>query len=112
MVFLRQILTDGDSPGVVGRSRGKPDELILFRVQLFDFFVSLLRVFPRRVVLLFEEERAVAGIFRVNIQLTGGYRPAHHRRGAELDFIDGFHPMAFQNLQNNIAEQRPFGVNF
>ena len=86
--------------------------MIFLRVQRFHLVIARFGVFPRRVVFIFEEESAVTGVFRVDIQRAGSNRPAHHRRGAQLNFIDGADAVAFQHLQNQIPEQRPFGVNF
>ena len=67
MIFFRQILTHGNGPGVIGRRRRQPDKLILLRVEGFDLLITLLRVLPRRVVFVFKEEGAVAGVFRINV---------------------------------------------
>ncbi len=61
-------------------------------IEALHLLIALLGILPRRVVFIFEEEGAIAGIFRVDIQLAGDNRPAHHRRGAELDFINRFTP--------------------
>ncbi len=112
LAFLCQVLAYRDGPGVVGRGRGKPHQLVLFGIELFHFLIPGLSVFPRRVVFIFEEKGAVACVFRVDIQLTGGDRAAHHRGGAQLHFIDGFYAVALQHLQDDVAEQRAFRINF
>ncbi|SPX51936.1 Uncharacterised protein [Klebsiella pneumoniae] len=112
LIFLRQVLAHGDSPGVVGRRRGEPYQLMFLLIEALHLLIALLGILPRRVVFIFEEEGAIAGIFRVDIQLAGDNRPAHHRRGAELDFINRFYAVAFQHLLDHIAQQRAFGINF
>ncbi|MNC18273.1 hypothetical protein D3C75_661700 [compost metagenome] len=110
--FFRQILAHRNGPGVVGRGRGQPDQVVLLRIKLFDFLIPILCIFPCRVVFIFEEEGSVASVFRVDIQLARGDRSAHHRGGAKLDFIDRFNAVAFQHLQNDIAEQGAFCIDF
>ncbi len=81
-------------------------------IQALHLLIALLSILPCRVVFIFKEKSAIAGIFRVDIQLAGDNRPAHHRRGAELDFVNRFDAVAFQHLLDHITEQRPFGINF
>ncbi len=76
-------------------------------IEALHLLIALLGILPRRVVFIFEEEGAIAGIFRVDIQLAGDNRPAHHRRGAELDFINRFYAVAFQHLLDHIASSAP-----
>ena len=81
-------------------------------IQALHLLIALLGILPCRVVFIFKEKSAIAGIFRVDIQLAGDNRPAHHRRGAELDFVNRFDAVAFQHLLDHITQQRPFGINF
>ncbi len=44
-------------------------------IEALHLLIALLGILPRRVVFIFEEEGAIAGIFRVDIQLAGDNRP-------------------------------------
>jgi hypothetical protein len=72
----------------------------------------LLRVFPYRIVFIFKEKRAIASIFRIDIQLARSDRPAHYGSRSQLHFIYRRNAVTFQHLQNDIAEQRAFRIDF
>ncbi len=110
-IFFRDVLAYRDGPGVICRRRRQPDQLILLRIQFFDFLKALLCIFPCRIVFIFKKERPVTGVFRIDIQLSGGNRATNDWRRPELNFIDRFNAVAFQYLQNHVAEQRAFGIN-
>ncbi|MOA45549.1 hypothetical protein D3C78_1679550 [compost metagenome] len=84
MVGVRHVLTDGNSPGIVGRRSIQPDNFVLVVIEFFDLLKTGLGVLPRRIFFIGEEKCAVAGVFRVDVNLAGGDRPAQHLGGTEL----------------------------
>ncbi len=86
--------------------------MILLCIELSDFLITLLRIFPRARFFIVKKESAVAGIFRIDIQLARDDGTANNLRIAELNFVDGFDPVLIEHLQNNIAQQRAFCIDF
>jgi hypothetical protein len=111
LVGVGNVLAHRDRPGVVGRRRRQPDDLVGVVIELLDRFIGLLRVLPGRIVALFEEEGAVAGIFRIDVDLAGGDRLAHDRCRSELDTIGGLDVVRLQHGKDDIAQHAAFGID-
>jgi hypothetical protein len=111
LVFVGDVLAQRDRPGVVGRRRGQPDDLVGIVIQRFCLFISLGGIVPAAISTLFEEEGSVAGIFGINIDLAGGDRLAYDRGGAELDAIGRLDAIGVQHRQDDIAEHPAFGID-
>ncbi len=111
MVGVRHVLTNGDGPGVVGRRGVQPDDFVFVVVELLHLLEAGLGVLPRRIFLIGEEKCAVAGVFRVDVDLAGGDGAAQHLGGAELQLVGGFNAVGFQYLHDDVAEQRTFGID-
>ena len=80
-------------------------------IEALHLLIALLGILPRRVVFIFEEEGAIAGIFRVDIQLAGDNRP--RTTGVVPSWILLIVlRRGFQHLLDHIAQQRAFGINF
>jgi hypothetical protein len=76
-------------------------------VELLRGVVALARVFPHRVVGLVEEERRVAGVFGVDVDLAAGERLAHDRRRAERDLSVTAMPCAFSTCAMTLPSRLP-----
>lgn len=71
------ILTHGDGPGVICRRGVSQITVLLPPTEFFDFLIVAARFsIPYR--LSFGEKRAIASIFRIDIQLARSDRPAHY----------------------------------
>jgi len=80
-----QILADGDDPSVVGRRGAEPDQAVLGAVERGDHGIALRRIPPGGVGLAVKEQRAVAGVFGIDVDLPGEDRRAHDVGRAEPD---------------------------
>src|SRR5215471_16941704 len=85
-----QILADRDDPSVVGGGRNEPDQAVLRLVERRNLGVAFGRVLPDGVSLAMEEQRTVAGVFGIDVDLPGKDRGPHDIGRAEPDAaLDG-----------------------
>ena len=68
--------------------------------------------FPDGVVLHAEEERAVAGIFRIDVDLAGEERRPHHLRRTELDATLDGNALSLEHERDHLPEEAALGVDF
>ncbi|CAN0628373.1 protein of unknown function [Burkholderia multivorans] len=108
---LRERRAHRDAPRVVRRRRRQPDDAVGRVVELARGVVALRGVLPYRIVGLVEEERRVAGVFRVDVDFAAGERAAHDRRRAERDLFGDGNAVRLQHLRDDVAEQVAFGVD-
>jgi len=101
-----EIAADRDDPGVVGRRGAQPGEAVLGHVEPLDLGICLRRVLPRRIVLAMEEDRAIAGVFGIEVDLPGEERRPHDVGRAELDAALDRDAMGRDHLRDHVAEQR------
>ena len=80
-------------------------------VELFHLLEAGLGVLPCRIFLIGKEKRAVAGVFRIDVDLAGRNGAAQHLGGAELQLVGGLDAVGFQHLHDEVAEQRTFGID-
>ena len=108
----RQVAADGDHPGVVRGRRPEPDEAVRLAVQRFHRFIAGGGVLPDRIALAMKEEGAVAGVFGVDVDLSGKQRGAHDIGRPKLHLVLDRQSAGFQSLGDHVAEQRALGVGF
>lgn len=80
-------------------------------IELARFGVGFRRVVPERIVGLVEEERRVAGVLGIDVDLAGNDRLPQHRGAAELEFFGHGNPVGLQHLAHDVAEQSALGVD-
>ena len=107
----RKVVADRDDPGVVGGCRGKPDQVVCAAVEFAHGGIAPLPVFPHRIILAVEENGAVAGVFGVDVDLSGKDRGAHDVGRSELDFALGRQSVRFERHGDHVAEQRALGID-
>jgi hypothetical protein len=95
----------------VGRGRAQPDQLVLLGVERPHLFISGLAVLPDRVGVDGKEERAVAGVFGIDVDLAGDERAADDLGRPELKLVGGLDPVGLEQLDHHAAEQPALRVD-
>ena len=108
---LGEVLAHGDDPGVVGRRRGEPQQVVFLAVEGCDFGFAARPVLPRGIVLQVEEQRAVPGVFGVDVDLPRQNGSAHDVRRAQLQLVLEGETTGFEQAHDHVAEQCPLGVD-
>ena len=85
--------------------------MIPFPAEPLDQCVTALPILPRRVLLLVKEQRAVPGIFRINVDLSRENSGAHDVRGPELQLVFHGNAVRLEQRQDHVPEQGAFGVD-
>src|SRR5829696_4535851 len=106
-----EIAAHGDEPGVVRRRPVEPDELVRRLVESLHEIVAGLGLLPGRIVLLVEEEGAVAGVLGIEVDLAGDERRAHDLGRPELKAVLDRNAGLFERDQHHVAEERAFGID-
>ena len=106
-----QILAHGDDPGVVGRRRSEPDQMVFLAVELGDLGIAARPALPHRVLLHVEEQGAVAGVFGIDVDLPGEDRGAHDVGRPELQPVAHRDAVRLEHVEDHVAEQRALGVD-
>ena len=89
----------------------EPDEAVCGAVELLDLGIAGGGVLPDRVGLAVKEQRAVAGVFGIEVDLPGEDRGAHDIGRPELDAAHHRQTARLDHLGDHVAEQRPLGVD-
>ncbi|MCY1543540.1 hypothetical protein D9M68_793610 [compost metagenome] len=110
-MLARQIAAHAHRPGIVGIGRLQPDQLVGLQIQALDQFIALFGVLPHGGIGAFEKERAIAGVFRVDVDLSGEQRLAHDAGAAKLDAVLDGHPSALQRLVDQLPQHRALGID-
>jgi hypothetical protein len=80
-------------------------------IELLDLGVAGSRVLPHRVGFAVKEKGAVAGVFGIDVDLPGNECRPHDVGRPELDLPFDRQPPPFEHRRDQIAEQRPLGVD-
>jgi len=107
----RQIAPDRDDPGIVGRRRFEPHQMVLGPVEPFYLGIAKGGVLPGRIGFAVEEHRAVAGVFGIEVDLPGEQGRAHDVGRPELDLALDAKPARFEHRRDHVPEQRALGVD-
>ena len=105
------VAAHGERPGVVGRRRRQPDDLVGVVIELLRQLIALVDVLPGGVIGLVEEEAGIAGIFGIDVDFACGDRLAHDRCRAKRDAVLRLDAVRFESERNDVAEQRAFRVD-
>ena len=107
----RQIVADRDDPGVVGGRRIEPDEMVRGTIEAFYLGIALRGIRPGRIGFAVEKEGTVAGVFGIDVDLSGKDRRAHDVGRPELDLLLDRQPTRFEHRGDHLPEQRALGID-
>ncbi len=102
---------DRDRPRVVRRSRLEPDDVVLLQIELGHLFIRRLGVIPYIEVCLVEEERPIACVLGIDVDLAVDDRLPDDICRPGLRTVLHLDSFVLQEEDDHLGKERPFRID-